>query len=204
MVATTSRSSICSSSHGKPGSYETHPNDVVQAAVAHEQELSRPFSSAISVARAAGDYDACVRRLAVCAVALALLPAANAAAATSSSYFETPSKNIVCGYASGGGQTELQCGIVSGLHPPGPKPKGGCHGIDPASNRLELSPTGRPAGFCSGDAGVFARVRLAPVLAYGQTWHKGAYSCSSATNGVTCRNGAGNGFFLSRASWHSL
>src|SRR5277367_5292513 len=102
--------------------------------------------------------------LAVAALMLALATAGPAAAATS--YFETPSKNIVCGYFSGAGQTELECGIVSGLVPPAPKPKGGCHGIDPAGNRLELSPTGRPAGFCSGDAGVFAEQGLAPVLAY--------------------------------------
>ncbi|HEX4520346.1 MAG TPA: DUF6636 domain-containing protein [Gaiellaceae bacterium] len=125
-------------------------------------------------------------------------------AAGASSYFESPSKNIVCGYVSGGGQSELQCGVVSGLHPPAPKPKGGCHGIDPASNRLGLSPAGRAAGFCSGDAGVFAKVGIAPVLAYGHTWHMGAFTCSSATSGVTCKNGAGHGFFLSHASWHSI
>jgi hypothetical protein len=140
--------------------------------------------------------------VALAAVLLALATAGTAAATTS--YFETPSKNIVCGYFSGFGPTELQCGIVSGLVPPAPKPAGGCHGIDPAGNRLELSKTGRPAGFCSGDAGVFAKQGLAPVLAYGQTWRKGGYSCSSTTSGLTCRNGAGHGFFLSRASWHSL
>jgi hypothetical protein len=143
-------------------------------------------------------------RFGVGTVAVTLALAAAATAAATSSYFETPSRNIVCGYLSGGGQTELQCGVVSGLVPPGPKPAGGCHGIDPASNRLELSPTGRPAGFCSGDAGVFAKQGLAPVLAYGHTWHKGGYTCASTPSGLTCRNGAGHGFFLSRASWHSL
>lgn len=140
--------------------------------------------------------------LPLAAVMLALATAGTAAAGAS--YFETPSKNIVCGYLSGGGQTELQCGVVSGLVPPGPKPKGACHGIDPASNRLELSPTGRPTGFCSGDAGVFAKQGVAPGLAYGHTWRKGGYTCTSTTSGLTCRNDAGHGFFLSRASWHSL
>jgi hypothetical protein len=133
---------------------------------------------------------------------LAFATAGTAVAATS--YFETPSKNIVCGYFSGGGRAELECGVVSGLVPPGPRPKGGCHGIDPASNRLELSPAGRPAGFCSGDAGVFAKQGLAPVLAYGHTWMKGDFTCSSTTSGLTCRNGARHGFFLSRAGWRSL
>ncbi len=141
---------------------------------------------------------------AVAAAAIAILVTAGPAAAATS-YFETPSKNIVCGYFAGSGfKTELECGVLSGLIPPAPKPAGGCHGIDPASNRLELSTTGRPAGFCSGDAGVFAKRGLAPVLAYGKAWHEGGYTCTSATTGLTCRNGAGHGFVLSRASWHSL
>jgi hypothetical protein len=141
-------------------------------------------------------------RVALTAVTLALATAGTAAAGTS--YFETPSKNVICGYFSGAGQTGLQCGIVSGLVPPAPKPVGGCHGIDPASNRLELSTTGRPAGFCSGDAGVFAKQGLAPVLAYGHTWRKGGYTCNSTTSGLTCKNGVGHGFFLSRSAWHAL
>jgi hypothetical protein len=150
-------------------------------------------------------YDGGVRRLA-CALPAIVLPLALAAGASAgrSAYFETPSKNIVCEYFAQGGQEGLQCGVVSGLVPPAPKPAGGCHGIDPAGNRLALSPTGRPAGFCSGDAGVFAKAGFAPVLAYGHSWHEGGYTCTSATTGLTCRNGAGHGFFLSRARWHSL
>ncbi len=154
----------------------------------------------------AGDYDGPMPGpVAAVAAAAVLIFATAGPAAAATSYFETPSKNIVCGYFAGSGfKTELECGVLSGLIPPAPKPVGGCHGIDPASNRLELSTTGRPAGFCSGDAGVFARQGLAPVLAYGKAWHEGGYTCTSATTGLTCRNGAGHGFFLSRASWHSF
>jgi len=44
----------------------------------------------------------------------------------------------------------------------------------------------------------------APVLAYGKTWRYGPFACSSATNGLSCRNKAGHGFFLSRALWKRL
>ena len=77
--------------------------------------------------------------------------------AGTSSYFETPSKNIVCGYFTGAGvPTLLECGVASGLVPPAPKPAGGCRVVDPASDRVRLNPTGRTYGFCSGDVGVLA------------------------------------------------
>lgn len=35
-----------------------------------------------------------------------------------------------------------------------------------------------------------------PVLAYGRTWRRAGYTCSSASTGLTCRRGK-HGFFLS-------
>lgn len=137
------------------------------------------------------------------AALVALVVAAPAAATTS--FFETPSKNIVCAFYSGSGSPPtLECGVVSGLHPPAPKPPSGCHGIDPASSRIRLGATGKVYGFCSGDAGVLAEAGRAGVLAYGKTWQKGAFRCTSATTGLTCKNTAGHGFFLSRQSWRSF
>jgi hypothetical protein len=139
-------------------------------------------------------------------VAAALLAALAAAApaAASSGYFETPSKNIVCGYFSSYGPTTLECGVASGLHPPAPKPPSSCHDIDAITNRLRLGATGKPYGFCSGDAGVLAMAGRVNVLAYGKTWQKGPYRCTSATTGLTCKNTAGHGFFLSRQAWKSF
>ncbi len=138
------------------------------------------------------------------AVLLAALAAAAPAAATTS-YFETPSKNIVCAYYSGAGTpATLECGVVSGLHPPAPKPATACKDSDPASNRLSLGAAGKPYGFCSGDAGVLALAGRANVLAYGKSWQKGPFRCTSATTGLTCKNTAGHGFFLSRQSWRSF
>ena len=148
----------------------THPNGSARALSWPRRELGLPIGVGWPVAQP--DHPAVKLGVALAAVMLAL--ADRRARSRGHHVFETPSKNIVCGTAfSGAGQTELECGIVSGLVPPAPKPKGGCHGIDPRVTGFKLSPTGRPAGFCSGDAGVFAEQGLAPVLAYGHTWHKG-------------------------------
>lgn len=141
-------------------------------------------------------------RIAV-AVLAALATAAPAAATTR--YFETPSKNIVCGYVvARGTPSTLECGVVSGLNPPAPKPSPACKGVDPASDRIRLGATGKPYGFCSGDVGVLAETGLAPVLQYGLSLTTGPFRCSSATTGLTCKNGQGHGFFLSRESWRSF
>ena len=39
------------------------------------------------------------------------------------------------------------------------------------------------------------------TLAYGRTWHSGAYTCRSRVTGLTCTNRAGHGLFLSRLSY---
>jgi hypothetical protein len=36
------------------------------------------------------------------------------------------------------------------------------------------------------------------TLPYGHAWRSGAFTCTSAVAGVTCRNRAGHGFFVSR------
>jgi len=129
-----------------------------------------------------------------------------AAAAATVGYFETPSKNIVCGDFVGTGYPPLlECGVASGLVPPPPRPTGAaCHVADPVSNRIRLNATGRTYSFCAGDVGVLAEQERAPVLGYGHRWHIGPYSCNSAITGLTCRNTSDHGFFLSRQSWHSF
>jgi hypothetical protein len=41
---------------------------------------------------------------------------------------------------------------------------------------------------------------LGHVLAYGQTWVKGPFTCQSRQTGLTCRRKDGRGFSLSRAA----
>ena len=112
-----------------------------------------------------------VRLVAVALLAAVAASPAGAVVPATSAYFETPSKNIVCGYFSGAGfSTLLECGVASGLVPPAPKPHGGCKVVDPAVNRVRLNSTGPTYGFaCSGDVGVLALQGRAPVLAYGRT-----------------------------------
>jgi hypothetical protein len=140
------------------------------------------------------------------AVALATVLAASTAAAATAGYFQTPSGNIVCGAFTGSGYPAmLECGVVSGLVPPPPRPSASaCHHLDFASNRILLNATGRAYGFCSGDVGVLAMAGRAPVLAYGRSLTAGPFSCSSARSGLTCRNKSAHGFFLSRLAWHSF
>jgi uncharacterized protein DUF6636 len=39
------------------------------------------------------------------------------------------------------------------------------------------------------------------TLAYGNTWRRSVFTCSSRTTGVTCRNSKGHGMFISRESY---
>jgi hypothetical protein len=63
-----------------------------------------------------------------------------------------------------------------------------------------LSPRGKGSVVCTGGALWFGTPRYARV-AYGRDWRAGPYTCHSAFTGVTCRNRAGHGLFLSRESW---
>jgi hypothetical protein len=42
------------------------------------------------------------------------------------------------------------------------------------------------------------------VLGYGQTFHKGPFTCKSARAGLTCKNSSGHGFFLSKQRWRRV
>jgi hypothetical protein len=146
-----------------------------------------------------------MRRAAVVAL-LAALSASSAGAASASSYFRTPSGNIVCGAFTGPGYPALlECGVLSGLVPPPRRPSASaCHGDDFASDRIHLNTTGRPYGFCSGDVGVLAEAGSAPVLGYGSSVREGPFRCTSARAGLSCRNRSAHGFFLSRQAWRAF
>ena len=124
-------------------------------------------------------------------------PAGAAARQAAGSAFVLPSRNIACLYmpaTRGIGPASLRCDILSGLRP---EPR----------RRCELDWTGiamrartRAAPQCAGDT---VYDRRAPVLRYGRSWRRGAFSCSSRRAGLTCRNVAGHGFFLARARWRT-
>jgi len=115
---------------------------------------------------------------------------------TKTGYFKTPSGNIQC-YGSGKGSAHVVCGIKSGLKPP-PRP---CV----SRTEVSLRATGQTTTICladlKGDVGVFAFDGVARVLGYGKKSSGGGITCTSAVDGLTCRNKEGHGFFLSRESW---
>jgi hypothetical protein len=123
-----------------------------------------------------------------------------------SGYFKTPSGNIVCFYSPGPvdrPQAFLACGIKSGLKPAPPRRP--CQDGGYAGDRVTLLPTGRVnVPSCAGDPGALVGEREASVLGYGKSWSGGGLRCTSAADGLTCRNKSGHGFFLSRENWRAF
>jgi hypothetical protein len=131
--------------------------------------------------------------LAACAALVAL--AASAPAGAALQFFSTPSKNIGCIWDSSQGGY-LRCDIGSGLRNPAPTKPRGCE-LDWGSS-VSLTRRGKTTITCAGDTVIGQPGR---VLRYGQTWRRGGFTCTSRSAGLTCRNAAGHGFFLSRQSW---
>ena len=42
------------------------------------------------------------------------------------------------------------------------------------------------------------------TLAYGKSWKRGVFTCWSRVNGVTCKNAAGHGLFVSRQAYRTF
>jgi hypothetical protein len=142
---------------------------------------------------------------AVVLAAVANVPGARRLA-TASVYFRGHGGSVVCGVFTGSGVPALlECGTLAQLKPSPSRPSGRtCGGLDFAGNRIRLGVTGGPYGFCSGDVGVLARIDNAPKLAYGTAKHVGPFACTSTAAWLTCRNGSGRGFALSRNRWHAV
>jgi hypothetical protein len=136
---------------------------------------------------------AAMRRVAFLA-ALVLAGGAGSADAASG-YFETPSRNIGCGWFSGLGGS-LRCEIRSGLRPL-PRRPGSCE-LDWGYG-ISIGRTGRADVLCAGDT--VRRSGRVPILGYGRTWRRGGFVCVSRAIGLRCTNVTGHGFFLSRERW---
>ena len=128
----------------------------------------------------------------VASIALVSASAAGAGG-TSFYYFRMPSNNIYCAYMKGGGFTpELRCDSRTPIKPLPPKPKS-CQ-FDWGAG-YSLTPRGRAKVLCISDS---VYKNGAPVLRYGKTWHKDAFTCVSKQIGLRCVNAARHGFFLSK------
>ncbi|MFB9267532.1 DUF6636 domain-containing protein [Bradyrhizobium erythrophlei] len=126
-------------------------------------------------------------------ILLALLPlAASAEAQSGPTGFQSPSKNIACQVFTGDKQTMLRCDISAMAKEP--RRRADC---DLAwGDAFEMAANGTAAPICHGDTVMDPAL---PVLAYGETWQRGGFTCRSEQTGVTCSNTAQHGFMLSRA-----
>jgi len=148
--------------------------------------------------------------IAVCATLAAAVPAVGAAAKVPLPGFHSPSGNIRCLFVpgsrgpSGSSPSVLHCSIAAASYAQALQerciagPSVDWHGF-------ELAAAGRGRVTCSGGI-LYSPATQRPTyvdLAYGRTWRQGAFTCVSRTTGVTCRNRAGHGLFVSRGSWRA-
>jgi hypothetical protein len=109
---------------------------------------------------------------------------------------QTPSHNIFC-QASPLDQDSpspvLRCDIQQTTSRPPPAPRS-C----PLSwgNAFVIDSTGPGHRICHGDT---TKNPDDPVIAYGTQWRAYGFTCTSQISGLTCVNGQGHGFSLSRA-----
>jgi hypothetical protein len=61
---------------------------------------------------------------------------------------------------------------------------------------------GKPTIFCAGNPNYAIRP-VYTTLAYGKSWTRGPFTCSSRITGVTCRNQGAHGVFISRQSYRT-
>ncbi len=102
--------------------------------------------------------------------------------------FRTPSGHIGCFYTTE--PTFLRCDVTYHTRFTGRRCAEGVYG--PA---FGMTPTGRAHALCVSDSAIEPK---APVLAYGTKKRYGPYVCTSRRTGLTCRNGRGHGWMLSR------
>jgi hypothetical protein len=134
-----------------------------------------------------------MRAAALFLIAIAALVAAGSAGSTATVFvtFQTPSKNINCGFSDR--PNYLRCDIQSGLKPL-PRRPANCD-VD-FGGAVGMTTTGRGEALCVGDT---VRDPRARVLQYGSTWRRAGFTCVSLRTGLRCTNRRGHGFLLSRA-----
>jgi hypothetical protein len=138
-----------------------------------------------------------------CLTGLTVAPAATAK--TPLPGIRSPSGNISCLYVPGGGSNLLcairRAGYASTLQARCMRPDGS--GVD--WHGFELGVRAKGQVLCTGGI-LYNPGTERPVyvtLPYGRAWRRGAFTCLSRSTGVTCRNAAGHGVFVSRESWRT-
>ena len=126
-------------------------------------------------------------------IALALLTLIASGAANAQSVgFLSPSKNIACAYFDYDKQNTLRCDImdatVTARRPADCDLEWG--------KAFEMRSKGPAARLCYGDTVMDNKM---PVLAYGEVWQRGGFTCTAEQTGVTCFNAERRGFSIARA-----
>lgn len=132
-------------------------------------------------------------RLRLIVLALSSLIASGAANAQSGTIgFQSPSKNIACAYFDYDNQNTLRCDImeatVTARRPADCDLEWG--------KAFEMRSKGSAVRLCYGDTVMDPKL---PVLAYGQVWQRGGFTCTAEQTGLTCFNADRRGFSLARA-----
>lgn len=103
--------------------------------------------------------------------------------------FLTPSKNIACQFFSDNGQGVLRCDIMN--MDARPSRPADCE-LD-WGRAFEMSAKGAAGRICAGYTVMDASL---PVLAHGEVWQRGGFTCRSEQTGLTCFNAMPRGFSL--------
>jgi hypothetical protein len=107
--------------------------------------------------------------------------------------FRSPTGNIGCAMFEGG----ARCDIRKRDWSPPPRPASCPEEVD-FGQGLAVSRTGRASFVCAGDT---ALDPTGKPLAYGEVSELGGTECISRSEGVTCANHSGHGFFISIQSY---
>ena len=133
------------------------------------------------------------RGLLVTGVTAAIVLLSASAAIANVKTFQSPSGNIGCAIAQGGGFKSARCDIRTRTWQAPPKPHS-CH-LD-YGNGLEVDKHAKGHFTCAGDT----VLGQGPVLAYGDSITFDGFKCKSKTTGMRCRNlKSGHGFKISIA-----
>jgi hypothetical protein len=137
-------------------------------------------------------------RTSVLTFAMSIGLAAAPAVAFAGPGFVVPSRNTTCGLLTakqaGSRGPGLFC-ASSYIPAPNAESMGGV-GLNHAGAARKIS-VGNDDGLYIGGYVDDNHRDKRPVLAYGQTWTRDGYTCTSRSTGLTCKRGA-HGFFLSR------
>ena len=149
-----------------------------------------------------------MRRVLFPAALLCLLATAPSGLAAPSSIlhgFRSPSGNIKCLYIPNSpgflSCTMAKADYAAQLTRYCAQPK---FGVDWAG--FTLGKKGKGSVECSGGT-LYEPSKQHPsyvTLAYGKIWKRSVFTCWSRINGVTCKNPAGHGLFISRQAWRAF